>query len=205
MGTPQIFPNTNFRLKKIMKCSHCGLVNFKTAFVCKRCNEPFTNDNAPANNVNSKVWKDLNFLVLEENANLPQFCMKCNSRTDTTNKTISIGYYPKHNLFLLLFGFLSYKTFNVDVILCQKHLSNRGNVFIVSILMIIAGVVSFIFGYLYFTSMPLVGGVLLSAIGCILMVIGGNPFAIEKTEDSKIWLKGVDKNYLASLPLLKNR
>lgn len=189
-----------------MKCNQCGLVNFKTVSICKRCNAPLSNNLNKANNMFANVWKDSGFLVLEENASrLPQFCMKCNSPTKNTNKTISIGYYPKHNLFLLLFGFLSYKTFNVDVVLCEEHLSSRGNVFIVSILMIITGVALFLFGYIYFTSVPLVGGILLLAIGCILTVIGGNPFAIEKAENSKIWLKGVDKNYLSSLPLLKNR
>jgi Double zinc ribbon len=188
-----------------MKCKQCGLVNFKADDACRRCGTSLIDSPKSSEILTSGVWKDLNFLVLEKNTDLPRRCMKCNSSNNVTDKTIGIGYYPKYNLALLIFGVFYYKTYSVGISMCQQHISNRGNKIIVYTLMMVVGAVSFIFGYSSYLTFFLIGGVALFAIGSILLTIGGTPFAIEKVEDSKIWLKGVNENYLASLPLLKNR
>lgn len=188
-----------------MKCNRCGLVNFKTDNTCKRCGASFVASPKPSETLTSGVWKDSNFLVLEGNADLPRRCMKCNSSNNITDKIIGIGYYPKYNLALLIFGVFYYKTYSVGISMCQQHILGRGNKIIVYTLLIIAGAASFIFGYGYYSAFFLIGGVALFAVSCILLTISGTPFAIEKAEDSKVWLKGVNENYLASLPLLRSK
>lgn len=187
-----------------MKCSKCSLVNFKTDAICKRCGASLNDAESISPSIASGPWRDSGFLVLGENAGLPRRCMKCNSDDNVANKVIGIGYYPKYTLALLLFGFIHYKTYHVGISMCQQHISNRGKTIIIYTLMIIAGVVSFIFGFNSYSAFFLIFGIILFSVGCILITIGGNPFAIEKAENSRVWLKGVNEDFLVSLPPLRN-
>ena len=181
-----------------MKCRQCGLVNFRTASVCKRCGTSLTGTSERLVNQQSEAWRDSNFLVMGQDANLPDRCLKCNSSDGVSQKVISLGYYPKYNLVLLLFGFVYYKTFKVGVRLCERHLSSRWNTILVSTLLIVGGIVAFIVGF--HSSFFLFGGFAVFAVGCLLLTIGGSPFSIERFEKPYIWIKGVDEDYLAVLP-----
>jgi hypothetical protein len=126
--------------------------------------------------------------------------MKCNSSVGVSQKVDSLGYYPKYNLGLLLFGFVYYKTFNVGLYLCERHVSSRRNTLFFSALLIVGGIVGFIVGFQSYSAVLMIAGVVIFAVGCILLTIGGSPVSIARFERPYIWLQGVDKGYLATLP-----
>ena len=183
-----------------MKCPQCGLVNYQTATACKRCGAPLSSDSETLGNQASRAWRDSDLLVIGENALLPERCMKCNSSAGVSQKVDTLGYYPKYNLGLLLFGFVYYKTFNIGLYLCERHVSSRGNTILVSAMLIVGGIIGFIVGFMSYSAFLMIAGPVLFAVGCILLTIGGSPVSIARFEKPYIWLKGVDKEYLATLP-----
>ena len=179
-----------------MKCPQCGLVNFQTATACKRCGTPLSSGSEMLDQT-SGAWRDSDLLVIGEHAQLPERCMKCNSSVGVSQKVATLGYYPKYNLALLLFGFVYYKSFNVGLYLCERHFSSRNRV-LLSILLIFGGIVTFSVGYSSF--FLVIAGFVMLAVGFILLAVGGNPVSIVRFEEPYIWLKGVDKEYLSTLP-----
>lgn len=187
-----------------MKCRRCGLVNFRDAAACKRCGEPSPDAPPPAAGWPSDAWRDADFLVMHEAARLPARCMKCNSPAGVSRKEITVGYYPKYNLALLLFGFVFYKTFRVGVYLCGRHLSTRGKAVVFSTLLIVGGVAAFVFGFSSYSTPLLAAGVAAFAAGCALLTIGGSPVSIERVGQPYLWIKGASREYLAALPRWTN-
>ena len=123
-----------------MKCPQCGLVNFKSATNCKRCNLVFDSGADPAHE-NAEAWRDSSHLVLRSDSFLPDRCVKCNSSTNITQKAHKLAYLPKHNLLLLLVGFIHYKAMMVPLALCSQHDSNRKKSLAAMVVMIILGLV----------------------------------------------------------------
>jgi hypothetical protein len=108
-----------------MKCSKCGLVNFKTATNCKRCGTSFQDDAGPDADDTTVAWRDSGLMVLTMGGVAPPRCMQCNSPDGVTQKMVTLGYYPEHNLVFLLLGFIYYKKIKLEITLCEPHMSAR--------------------------------------------------------------------------------
>ena len=182
-----------------MKCPKCGLVNFKSSSNCKRCKQVLHSGTKSAAE-DAEAWRDSNHLVLRSDSSLPDRCMKCNSSADVTHKSHKLAYLPKHNLLLLLVGFIHYKTMMVPLGLCEQHDSGRKKNLVTMAVLIILGLSGFFAGYgvdsmvLMFSSFGAFAG------GMIFGTIQGSPVAIEKFDGRYMWLKGPSKEYLAGLP-----
>ena len=183
-----------------MKCHSCGLVNFKTATVCKRCQTPLV-DVPEAPPAGYGLSRNSDLLVMIEDAELPPRCMKCNSSDGVTLKMLDLSHVGRQNFVVLLLGFIFYRTYKVPVTLCSRHqLSGQGTTKKVSLLFVVMGVLAFIYGLSTSSALAVMGGVVIVFVGIVVLLIGSDSFAIARRDESHIWLKGVDAQYLATLP-----
>jgi hypothetical protein len=183
-----------------MKCGNCGLVNFKTATNCKRCGASLQEAPDLVADETTVAWRDADLLVLAMEGFPPERCLQCNSSDGVKQKTITLGYYPKYNLFLLLFGFIYYKTIKLEITLCEAHLSARSQNVFVTFLFIIIGVIIFIVALANMSAMIFGIGILVFGAGGIFGVVRGSPVSISKMDKTHLWIEGVCREYLAALP-----
>lgn len=181
-----------------IKCQKCEVINFTTEIICRRCGAPISLATAPPVN-QVGLWRDANFLVMGDDVDLPKRCMKCNSSGGITFTSFELSYYPKYNLILMLTGFVTYRKYRVPVVLCQAHLSNAGTTMKASVLFIILGIIAAIYGSISYSGILIVGGGIIAVAG-ILLSLGSPSFSIERRDQSFIWMKGVNEQYLAMLP-----
>ena len=186
-----------------MRCPKCGLVNFKTETACKRCGAVLGDTPYQAANESCDAWQDSNLLVLRKDGHLPPQCVRCNSIDGVEQIKMSLGYYPKYNLALLLVGFVYYKTFKLEISLCERDKSSRRKSVIVAVLLLVGGIIAIVFSRNH-SGFVLIGGLVMVAVGSILATIPGTPVSIEKVEKPYIWIKGVSRDYLAGLPQWSN-
>jgi len=163
------------------------------------------NSGADPAHENAEAWRNSSHLVLRSDSFLPDRCVKCNSSTNVTKTAHKLAYLPKHNLLLLLVGFIHYKTMMVPVGLCPRHDSGRRKSLLVTGILIVLGVVGFIVSLATFSLLAMVLGIAAFAAGFIVGTIQGSPVAIEKFDGQYMWLKGPSREYLAALPAWKTR
>lgn len=183
-----------------MKCSKCGLVNFKTASNCKRCGEALLEAADPDADDTTEAWRDSNLMVLKIGGVAPPRCMQCNSTDRVTPKIISLGYYPHYNLVLLVFGFIYYKAVKLEINLCEPHMSARSHNVLVTVLLMVAGVIIFIVALGTESALIFALGLLFFGAGAIFGVVRSSPVSISDMNKTHLWIKGVSGDYLAALP-----
>ena len=211
-----------------LKCKKCGLINFATAEVCKRCGLSLSGGShkapAPGSDSSDGVWQDEGLLVMRVDACLPDRCIKCNSEVGVRHKVVTAINYShwKLPIFLLLIriipGRLMAKIMarllqkvRVEVALCKKHSNWSRNLRINLPLIVIGLGLLILCFYLKFAqdlpTTPFSGfvavlGILLFATGALSIVIGGDPVYLRRHDSGYVWLKGAGESYLASLPRL---
>jgi hypothetical protein len=199
-----------------IKCGNCGLVNFKSQDICKRCQSALSEAGAgaPAYSIESLqneraaaqtsggVWQDHKKVVLHLSAPLPERCFKCNSSQDVTKKVYTLTHYPVSSLFTaVLVGFARYKKVGIEAGLCAAHRARRRQEKLVGVYMLLTATVMFFLGIaIQGLFALLVGSFILFAVGCIYLAFLGDPLSIAKIKGPYIWLKGADDNYLNALP-----
>ncbi len=183
-----------------MKCHSCGLVNFRTATVCKRCQAPLV-DVPEATPAGDGLWRNSDLLVMSREAELPRRCMKCNAPDGVALQVLDLSHVGKYNFVFLLLGFIFYRTYSVPVTLCSRHhLSGQGTTKKVSLLLLVMGALAFAYGSSTSAPVAMFGGVVIVVVALVLLVSGSDSFAIARRDESHVWLKGVDAQYLAALP-----
>jgi hypothetical protein len=208
-----------------LKCTHCGLTNFATAPACKRCKNPlnsaqgFAEEPAagfyqpppagqPYNlNYSQAAWRDGSLLVMTKETILPNRCVKCNA---PANKLLSrtVEWYPRYVIIFFLLirivGLILYfclrKRVTVYIGLCEDHVNKRRFGILAGCVMMLIGLAGF-FGALVNESFGL--GVLLLLIflaGIITMVTVWRTITATKIQEPYVWVKGVSKDFLNTLP-----
>ena len=197
-----------------LKCPECGLINFATAEVCKRCG--LSLHDAPRqtdlhSDSSDGVWQDRGLLVMRLGASLPDRCIKCNSEVGVKHKMVTATAYSHWKLPLLIFGYQMIPRrvmaklipqIKVEVALCKKHSTNWSKDLKVTLPLILIGLGLLVLSFYVFSFLVLFLGILLFAIAVLSSVIGGDPVHLKRFDSEYIWLKGAGDRYLAGLPRL---
>ena len=185
-----------------MKCPQCGLVNFRTESSCKRCGALLAVDPDAASTSNIiNVWRDSGLLVLTGNSVLPMRCLRCNSSSSVKPRIVKIDYFPKYNLATwLLAGFLHWKRFTLGLPLCFRHTLGRVVSTALGILLIFVGIGFVVASIGYNRTLLYYPGFFVLISGFLVVAFKGNPISVQKVETNYLWLRGIDKSYLAPLP-----
>jgi hypothetical protein len=208
-----------------LKCPHCGLTNFATAPACKRCKNPLDNQAGSAEepavgfyqpppagqpyNVNytTAAWRDGSLLVLTKETILPNRCVKCNAPAMKLLRR-TVEWYPRYIILIFLLirivGLILYfclrKRVTVYIGLCEDHVNKRRFGVLAGCVTMLIGLVwffgalmneSFGFGFL---------GLLVFLAGIIVMVTVWRTVTATKIQEPYVWVKGVNKDFLNSLP-----
>lgn len=185
-----------------MKCPQCGLVNFSTESSCKRCGAPLPVDSEAASLPNTiNVWRDSALLVLAGNSVLPMRCLRCNAASSVSQRIIKIDYFPKYNLATwVLAGFLHWKRFTLGLPLCRRHNLGRAISTALGILLIFVGIGLVVASIGYNWALLYYPGFFVLISGFLVVAFKGNPISVQKFDSPYLWLRGIDKDYLAPLP-----
>ncbi|HEV2883237.1 MAG TPA: hypothetical protein VGW36_00170 [Pyrinomonadaceae bacterium] len=204
------------------KCAQCGLVNFSTDTVCKRCKAPLGNyDVTPQGIVledgyvlppppvvpGSGVWRDKGGLVMSRDAQLPFKCVKCNAPTKLRLKRKLSWHHPAIYILIfvalliyLIIALILRKSAVVELGVCEEHLAKRKRNILITWALALLGILSFV-GAASFDDMNFVFlafGLLIAAI--IFGLVAVRLVTPSKIDDRYVWLRGVNKEYLAELP-----
>lgn len=194
-----------------LRCTACGLVNFATAEVCKRCKSPLGDNlhRVAGPGSNDGIWQDEGLLVMRIDSSLPTRCIKCNSAAGVKRKLVSAIDYSHWKLPLFIFGFQMIprsamtklvQQVRVEIALCKKHSSNWSRDLKINLPLMAIGLGLLIIAFYLFSWIAAAVGILMFAIGALSSVIGGDPVYLKRRDSENIWLKGAGKTYLASLP-----
>ena len=164
-----------------------------------------------AHNLNT-IWRNNSMLVMTKEALLPNRCVKCNAPADEQLKRKLTWHHPA--LYLLVFASLLIyvvvalvvrKTATVNVGLCEEHLSSRRRNILVTWLLGLGSVLSFVAAILLEDVTPAVLGLGL-LFGCA--IYGSVTLRIvvpRKIDNYFVWLKGIDGNFLQQFPEWRNQ
>ncbi|MEP6706292.1 MAG: hypothetical protein ABJC05_02165 [Pyrinomonadaceae bacterium] len=154
-----------------------------------------------------EVWHKNSILIFNKDATLPPRCVKCNSPTDGSLRRKLSWHHPALYL-LLLVGILIYviiaailsKRATVDIGLCAGHRRKRRNGMILGWLMFVGGIFVAIIGFA--SDYPIVGiiGIVLIPVGLVWLILVARIVTVKKIDDRFVWLKGINRDYLAALP-----
>lgn len=156
------------------------------------------------------VWRSGNILVMHKNALLPDRCIKCNSPTHGSHLKRKLSWHNPALALLAFMGLLPYliavliasKSAKVDIGLCQTHIKRRRAAIFVSWGLLLLGVVGVILGigeeYIVYGYI----GAALVLTSIVYASVEAQLVTVSKIDDNYIWLKRINKYYLAQLPEL---
>jgi len=164
-----------------------------------------TDDGAASAN----VWREGDLLVMQRDASLPNRCMKCNAPTEIStvqtfrqvDSTLGwLRYIPYLRYVYWIARVASNQTAEVGLWVCQTHHSQMTMLSTTTKILRIAGITTMIYGF-YIGSLLWLVGLLAAIIGTVLAA--SRPVAkLSRMDDYYLWLKGVDSEYLAALPVV---
>ncbi|HKP14182.1 MAG TPA: hypothetical protein VJZ91_18820, partial [Blastocatellia bacterium] len=169
---------------------------------------PSLNASAPWSS--SGVWRQKDRLVMHKDAALPDRCIKCNR---PANGRVLTKRYAWHNpaWYLLIFaGLLIYlivalvvrKQVTLRLPLCDEHFAKRRTAIWVSWGLLALSVVLIILGAANNVPAVFLVGFLMIFVAAVYGALSANVIAIQKVDDQYVWLKRINKDYLAMLPEL---
>jgi hypothetical protein len=212
-----------------LKCPQCGLTNFATAPACKRCKNPLNEqpaydasaDSQPASgfykpqtlqqpynlNYTKNVWRDGSLLIMTKETILPNRCIKCNAPAIKLLRR-TVEWYPRYVIVVfllirivgLILYFCTRKRVTVYIGICEGHVNKRRFGVLAGFVIMLIGFVAF-FSAMVNENFPVVFLGLLSILaGIIFMVMSWRTITAKKIEEPYVWVKGVHKDFLDTLP-----
>jgi hypothetical protein len=215
-GTPAPVPAPPFVVSRALNCSQCGrsfvpedMIRHQNLWICASCKDVFfqrmREGLAPGG---TAMWRDNTKLVVGRDAQLPDRCVKCNAPANGNRLVKKMYWHPQAYYLLICVGFIFYiiaalivrKQATVAIGLCQTHLKKRKTAILVTwSLVALAFALFFIAAGADVGALAGVGGLLLLA-AMIYGAIAVPTVAPTKIDDRFVWLKGVNSQFLASLP-----
>ena len=209
------------------KCLQCGLVNFATDTVCKRCQAPLTSEfpsvvSSPTQGIvledgyvlppppsygTAGVWRDRSTLVMSKDAQLPDRCVKCNAPTTGRLKRKLSWHHPALFLIILV-ALLIYlivamvlrKSATVEIGLCEEHQAKRRRNIMIGWGLALIGAIGLILGIATEDGTYAFLGFLSLVAAVVFAIVAVRVVVPTKIDDRFVWMKGVSKDYLNELP-----
>lgn len=210
-----------------LKCAQCGLVNFATDAVCKRCRAPLAHNTSQVASSTPQgivledgyvlppppalpgvgVWRDKSTLVMSQGAELPPRCVKCNVPTHLRLKRRLTWHHPA--IYILIFvALLIYlivaiivrKAATVEMGLCDEHQAKRRRNLLITWSLVLVGIAGFVLAVMLEDFTYLLAGFLALVAAMIYGIVAVRIVAPSRIDDRFVWLKGVNKDYLNELP-----
>jgi hypothetical protein len=138
---------------------------------------------------------------------LPDRCVKCNAPTNYKLKRNLRWHHPA--IYILIFvGFLFYfiiamvlsKTATINVGLCETHSSGRKKAILITWLLVLLSLASFVSAVAFEQAILFLVGLALFLGALIYGIAKARVVAPKKIDDHYVWLNGVDANYLDQFP-----
>jgi hypothetical protein len=210
-------------MTKSWKCPECGLVNFASEANCKRCPalipQTATQPISPSGIVledgyvlppppTAGIWREGKTLVMDKNAMLPDYCVKCNGPANGLRVRKKLAWHHPV-LYVLIFGAALFyvilaaalsKRATVDFPVCENHKNRRRTLLIVGLVLLALGTM---LGILGFTSdYPEIGvfGLLLFFVAVFWLVFASRVVGVKKIDDRYAWLTGLNGDFLDLFP-----
>ena len=160
---------------------------------------------------NLDVWREGSKLVMRRSATLPDRCIKCNAPTGGSYVNRKLNYLNPVWYLLLIGGLVGWialiivrfgvrKTAYVDLGLCSDDVAKHKTAITVSILLAVAGVLGLIVAIRADSGLLAGIAALLILAGMIYGLAKGQLVTVSKIDDDYIWIGGVSKEFLSSLP-----
>lgn len=205
------------------KCPECGLANFASAANCKRCSalipQTATQPISPAGIVlpdgyvlppppTAGIWREGKTLVMDKNAMLPDYCVKCNGPANGLRVRKKLAWHHPV-LYILIFGAALFyvilaaalsKRATVDFPVCESHKTRRQTFLIVGFVLLALGVIVPIVGFT--SDYPEIGGfgLLLFLVAVLWLVFASRVVGVKKIDDRYAWLTGLNRDFLDQFP-----
>lgn len=157
------------------------------------------------------LWQDRGLLVVDDGAELPPRCIRCNAPATGRPLRRKLIWHPAGWYLLVLFNLLLYaivamivrKTATIHVGLCDRHRNRRGTwIVVASVLLAAAFVVPLCLiplgGDAVFAAGLLILPLLLAAGLC--GIFGARVVYAKKIDGGRAWVGGACPDYLSGLP-----
>lgn len=214
LGVPPAIPSRQGGVK----CAECGrdfpadeVIRLNNSWVCAACKPTFVQrlrEGAVPSGLAGGYWRTNNQLVTSSETPLPDRCVRCNAPANGFRLKRKFNWHPPAYFLLLFLNLLIYaivamsvrKTATLHIGLCETHRARRKQGIIVGWTGALAGI-GLIIGAVSAGSgiMGLAGAALLLGAMIYGAVTGAGVNPAKITKDY-IWLKGVNREYLADLP-----
>ena len=203
-------------------CQQCGLTNFATDALCRRCGFELAANRPPQRGIvledgyvlppppalpGRGVWRSGSKLVMSRDAELPPRCVKCNVPTHLRLKRRLTWHHPLIYI-LVLIALMIYlivalivrKSATVEIGLCDEHQAKRRRDLWIMIGLLIAGLLGLALAIGYSDPTYLLMGFLGVIAAIIYGIVAVRVVAPAKIDDRFVWLSGVNRQYLNELP-----
>ena len=162
----------------------------------------------------AEIWRMGDQLVMHKFSNLPDRCVKTNEPANGKRLIKKLSWHPRVFYLLILFGVITYVLIAlciqqkaiIEIVVSEKVLKKRRNAMVGAWILCVGAIL------LLFTDMNLLLpywflliNIIVFFSGVIWAVIAVPVVRAARIRGDYIWLKGVNKNYLADFPDWKDR
>jgi hypothetical protein len=201
-----------------VKCAECGrefpvseVIQLNHSWVCSGCKPIFLQrlqEGAQPSGAAGGIWREDRLLVTRSETPFPDRCVRCNEPADGYRLRRRLYWHPPAFYLLILVSIWIYiivalcirKKAALDIGLCPRHRNMRKWSFILGWGGFVGGVGLIIYGATAGYGWVIFGGVLLILAGIICGVILGARVSAAKITPNNVWLRGVNRDFLAGLP-----
>lgn len=203
-------------------CRECGIVfsahdmvTFRENVFCESC-QPVVSQNLKEGGaigteiIKGGTWREDELVLTSDGACMPGRCVKCNVATEEKVKRKLFWHHPAYYL-LIGAGLLVYvivalmvrKKATIEVGFCQLHRRRRTQDIYLGWAGLLAGIAMMIGGFLNEIPMLGIAGVIFTVSSTVYLIIRGNIVTPKRIDvEGRVWLTGVSREYLESLPSL---
>ena len=199
------------------RCAECGqtvsrndLLRYENSWICARCKPIFFQRlrEGAAPPASLLIWRSDRLLVMSQGAELPDRCVKCNAPAHGQRLRRKLYWHSPYIYLLILLNLLIYvivamivrKRAQVEVGLCEPHRSQRRLAIGLGWLMGLGGLALFILSLVNNWGWFALLGFVLFITGLVWGAAKGPVISAKKIDPQFVWVKGVCRDYLATLP-----